>query len=89
VGKELEMQIGETVWFGNLESAMGVKSELRKRMEALSVGEGFDVTSETSVSTFKEKRKAQAIANNLNPKGIRFSVRWLPEKKTFRVIRTR
>jgi hypothetical protein len=87
VGKELEMQIGETVWFGNLESAMGVKSELRKRMEALSVGEGFDVTSETSVST--EKRKAQAIANNLNPKGIRLSVRWMPDKKSFRVIRTR
>lgn len=63
------------------------KSEIRERMDTLSVGEGFDVEPQSDVNA--EKRKAQAVSNNLNPIGKSFSVRWLEGKKSFRVIRTK
>jgi hypothetical protein len=84
--------IGETKFFG-VESVSGLgelgrpKSFIRRKMDEIEVGEGFDVIDDKDI--LKKKRKAQTIANNLNPHGKRFSIRWIEAGKTFRVIRTK
>jgi hypothetical protein len=84
--------LGETKFFG-AESVSGdgapgrPASPLRKRMDTLNVGEGFEVNPESD--WMREKQRAQTIANNLNPKGKSFSIRWIEAGKTFCVIRTK
>jgi hypothetical protein len=84
--------LGETKFFG-VESVSGdgapgrPASPLRKRMDTLNVGEGFEVNPEAD--WLREKQRAQTIANNLNPKGKSFSIRWIEKGKSFRVIRTK
>jgi hypothetical protein len=62
------------------------KTEIRKRMEELNMLEGFDVSGE---EIEKQKRRALVVGRALNPSGMYFSVRWVEEGKSFRVIRTR
>jgi len=61
-------------------------SILRQRMDSLAVGHGLIIKNEADM--LKEKRRAQSVANNLNPLGKRFSIRWGNDAKTeFRIVR--
>ena len=78
------MGISETMSFGQTPSPK--KTDIRKRMEALGVMEGFDVSGD---EIEKQKRRALVVGRALNPAGKYFSVRWLEVGKSFRVIRTK
>ena len=77
------------VEFNNCGIGRGNKSEIRKAMEEIPVGQCIDVCGDSIQETEDLKKKAMRANVNMSPKGIRFSIRWENSEKTlFTIVRT-